>query len=288
MRMSESILIFMGINIILALSFYLTTSTGQISLGHGAFMAIGAYTSSYLTATIGWGLAEAFIAAIIVSGIIGFLIGFPALRIKGIYLAVGTLGFGELVNVLFRNMEIVGGAKGFSGMMGTTLPLVLSLAIIVLLFVIHLDRARLGWSFRAVHQDETAAQLLGINIVYVKICAFTLSAALTGLGGALYAHYMFFIEPGNFGFHASLIILFYVLFGGIQNPWGGVVGAIILTLLPELFRFFDDWRMVIYGVIIILMMILRPQGLITDSLISKISGLLRRLKPSQFVRISRR
>jgi branched-chain amino acid transport system permease protein len=168
-----------------------------------------------------------------------------------------------------------GGAAGYSGMTGTTLPLVVVLAVLVLLFVLHVDRTRLGWSFKAVNQDETAAHTAGINVVYVKLTAFTLSAGIAGLGGALYAHYMFFIEPMNFGFHVSLMILFYVLFGGTQNPWGPVTGAVILTLLPELFRGFADWRMVIYGIIIVVMMIIRPQGLVTNDTISAISKKLR-------------
>lgn len=281
--MSESVLIFVGINIILALSFYVTAATGQISLGHGAFMGLGAYISSYLTVETGLNMFLAFVCAVIVTAIFGFFIGFPALRIKGVYLVVGTLGFGELANVIFRNTEMIGGASGFSGMTGTTLPLVAVLAVMVLLFVLYLDRTRLGWSFKAVNQDETAAQTSGINVVHVKLTAFTISAGIAGLGGALYAHYMFFIEPLNFGFHVSLMILFYVLFGGTQNPWGPVVGALILTLLPELFRAFADWRMVIYGLIIVVMMVIRPQGLITNETISLIAKAFRWLTRSKWL-----
>jgi len=274
--LSESVFIFTCINIMLALSFYVTAATGQISLGHGAFMGLGAYISSYLTVAAGWNMFLAFACAVIVTAMFGFFIGFPALRIKGVYLVVGTLGFGELANVIFRNMEIIGGAAGYSGMTGTTLPLAAVLAVLTLLFVLYLDRTRLGWSFKAVNQDETAAQTSGINVVYVKLTAFTISAGIAGLGGALYAHYMFFIEPLNFGFHVSLMILFHVLFGGAQTPWGPVVGAFILTLLPELFRAFADWRMVIYGLLIVVMMVLRPQGLITNETVTAVSrGLCR-------------
>lgn len=270
--MDQSVFIFAGINIILALSLYITISTGQLSLGHAAFMGVGAYTSSVLTVQFGLPLITAMLISAVSAGMLGFLIGFPALRIKGIYLAICTLGFGEIIQVCMRNIEYIGGASGYSGMSGTTLPLVLLTALLVLLFILYMNTTRMGWAFKAVEQDEVAAQSMGLNVTFFKISAFTISAAIAGIAGSLYAHFMFFIDPHGFGFHHSLLILFFVLFGGTQTPWGAVVGAFTLTLIPELFRGLAEWRMLIYGLIIIMMMIIRPQGLITEPTIKRLAA----------------
>lgn len=277
--MVESIFVFAGINVILALSLYITMSTGQLSLGHGAFMAVGAYVSSVLTVQFGLPLLLAMVAGAIGSGILGFLIGFPALRIKGIYLAVATLGFAVLVKVVLNNLEYTGGSSGYSGMMGTTLTNVAVAALLVLAFVLHMKRSRLGRAFRAVEQDEVAAQSMGLNVTFFKICAFTISAFIAGIGGALYAHYMFFIDPNEFDFHTSLLILFYVLFGGYQTPWGAVAGAFLLTVIPEVFRSLEEWRMVLYGALIVIMMAIRPQGLISERTVQRVASFLKRAKP---------
>lgn len=267
--MEQSVFIFAGINIILALSLYITIATGQLSLGQAAFMGVGAYVSSILTVEFGYPLYLAMLIGALAAAILGFLIGFPALRIRGIYLAIGTLGFGEIVQVFMRNIEYIGGASGYSGMTGTTLNYVLVTALVVLLFVLYINKSRLGWAFKAVEQDEVAAQSMGLNVTFFKICAFTISAGIAGIAGALYSHYMFFIDPNGFGLHTSLLILFYVLFGGTQTPWGAVAGAFLLTLIPELFRGLDEWRMVLYGSIIVVMMAVRPQGLITEQTVKK-------------------
>ncbi|MFC4767703.1 branched-chain amino acid ABC transporter permease [Effusibacillus consociatus] len=272
--MDQSVFIFAGINIILALSLYITISTGQLSLGHAAFMGVGAYVSSVLTVKFGYPLVAAMLFGAVAAGLLGFLIGFPALRIKGIYLAICTLGFGEIIQVVMRNTEYIGGAAGYSGMSGTTLGHVLVTAILVLLFVLYMGGTRLGWAFKAVEQDEVAAQSMGLNVTFFKICAFTISASIAGIAGGLYAHFMFFIDPHGFGFHNSLLILFFVLFGGTQTPWGAVVGALILTLIPELFRGLEEWRMWLYGLIIVIMMAIRPQGVITEQTVKKLKRIL--------------
>jgi branched-chain amino acid transport system permease protein len=274
--MDQSILIFAGINCILALSLYITLATGQLSLGHAAFMGVGAYVSSVLTVQFQFPLIAAMLIGAVAASFFGFMIGFPALRIKGIYLAICTLGFGELVQVFMRNLEYIGGASGYSGMSGTTLTHVIVTMVLVLLFVLYMNHTRLGGSFKAVEQDEVAAQSMGLNVTFFKIAAFTISAGIAGIAGSLYAHYMFFIDPHGFGFHNSLLILFYVLFGGVQTPWGAVVGAFILTLIPELFRGLEEWRMFVYGVIIVIMMIVRPQGLITEQTVATFKRIFQR------------
>jgi branched-chain amino acid transport system permease protein len=283
--MEQSVFVYAGINIMLALSLFVTMSAGQISLGHGAFMAVGAYVSSILTVKFAYPMPVACIGGAFAASLLGFFIGFPALRIKGIYLAVGTLGFGEIIEVILRNVEYIGGSSGFSGMSGTTLFNVVIGTLCVLAAVLHIHHSRLGWAFKAVEQDEVAAQSMGLNVTFLKICAFTISAGIAGIAGGYYAHYMFFIDPQGFGFQTSLLILFYVIFGGYQTPWGAVAGAFILTLLPEIFRGLDEWRMVIYGFIIVVMMAVRPQGLVSEKSVKRMRNFLRK-RPKSTVSVS--
>lgn len=270
----EAMLIFAGIHIILALSLYITLSTGQISLGHGAFMAIGAYVAGIMTTKFGFPLLLALMAGTLAASILGLLIGFPALRVRGIYLAIGTLGLGEVLQVILQNIEYIGASSGMGGMQGTNLFLVWAFVALCLVFCHRLHQSRLGWAFKAVQQDEIASLSMGIHNTYIKLLAFTISAGMAGIGGGLYAHYMFFIDPHAFGFHTSLLILFFVIFGGAETFWGAALGALILTLLPELFRPLADWRMIIYGILIIMMMMIRPQGLLSASTVLKIRNLL--------------
>ena len=223
--LSDSVLIFMGINIILAVSLYITLSTGQISLGHGAFMGIGAYTASVLTVKFGVPLIPAILVAAVITATIGVCVGLPTLRVRGIYLAVTTLGIGEVVRVFFGSFSYTGGLRGFSGMMGTSVGLVYGTVVLMLGLTWILTNSRLGWAFKAIHEDEIAAQTMGINITYFKVMAFAISTGMAGVAGALYAHFMFFINPESFGFHTSLLILFYVIFGGIETFWGAALGA---------------------------------------------------------------
>ncbi len=175
-----------------------------------------------------------------------------------------------MIEVVLRNVDYIGGASGLSGMSGTTLANVAVGTVVVLAAVLYMNRTRLGWAFKAVEQDEVAAQSMGLNVTFFKICAFTISAGIAGIAGAYYAHYMFFIDPQSFGFHTSLLILFYVLIGGYQTPWGAVTGAFLLTLIPEIFRGLEEWRLVVYGIIIVVMMAVRPQGLISEKTVKTI------------------
>ncbi|MBM7867719.1 branched-chain amino acid ABC transporter permease [Heliobacterium gestii] len=274
--MEESVLVFAGVNVILAVSLYVTLSTGQISLGHGAFMAIGAYLASVLTVNVHVHLYGAMAAAALVSGLVGIAVGFPALRVKGIYLAIGTLGLCEVVEVFFHKFEYTGAASGFSGMSGTTIPLVWTVAALCLLFCWQLSRSRMGWAFKAIKEDEVAAQTMGLPITYLKVAAFGISAAMAGLGGALYAHYIFFIDPAAFGYHTSLLILFYVIFGGAETFWGAALGALLLTLLPTFIRGLEEWRITAYGLLIMAMMAVRPQGLIAPETINSLKAVFSR------------
>ena len=297
---TRSLLIFAGINVIAAYGFYLPYKTGQVSLGQAGFMAIGAYASAILTQKFGIPFAVALIAGGVAAGVIGVAVGFPALRIKGIYLLLLTLGFSEIVSVVALSWEYVGGAQGFRQISFNpyTLEYVIGIVIVLLLFFARLERSSLGRAMDSIHQDETAAEVMGIDVVRIKLLAFGLGAALAGLAGALYAHHATFMDSTTFNIMLSVEILVFVVVGGGSTYWGPVFGAIVLNAIPEFLRALREWlelipvawtnfypmnrayeflhgfldfenakRLIAYGVILILMMIVRPDGLLTrDSL----------------------
>lgn len=265
---SATIQSLVGINIIMTLGLYITISTGQFSLGHAAFAGIGAYVASLLTVNFHWSLVPAMLVAAAFAGIFGAIFALPALRTKGIYLTILSLGLGELVRVFFSTFEYTGGISGFGGMRGTTVGVVFSTLLVSLLAVWFLMRSPLGKAFQVVGEDEKVAGILGLNTTMLKVLAFGIGAAVTALGGVLYAHLMFFIEPAVFEYNHSVLLLIFLVFGGLETMWGAVLGAMILTLLPEFVRDLEQWRMVMYGVILIVMMTARPQGLITRQLLS--------------------
>jgi branched-chain amino acid transport system permease protein len=294
------IFIFILINAMLALSMYLPLSTGQLSLGAAGFMSIGAYTSAILTLKFQMPLPIGIIAAGIMAGGAGILIGIPALRLSGVYLAICTLGFGEMVRVVFNNLEITNGALGLSGIpqigqsiikivsgMGiqvktlglttpqfsslTTIIVLLLLLILIFLFIYRQGRSRVGRAFEAIRADESASQAMGINITYYKVLAFTQGAVISGIAGALFGHVTFFISPVDFDYHKAVEILIFAVLGGSEVIWGPILGSTLLTLLPEALRFASDYRMMIYGFILILMMIFRPQGFLDANMIRNLS-----------------
>lgn len=297
---TRSILVFAGVNIIAAYSFYAPFKTGQVSLGQAGFMAIGAYASAILTRKFGLPFAAAFPVAGAAAGIIGVLVGFPALRIKGIYLLLLTLGFAEIVQVVMLSWDFVGGAQGFRQIPfnPSILEYVVGMIVVLILFFARLERASLGRAMDAIHQDETAAEVMGLDVVRIKLLAFGLGAVIAGLAGALYAHHATYVDSGTFNIMVAVEILMFVVVGGSSTYWGPLLGAAFLTLLPEFLRTLRDWlelvpvawtdffpmnrvydflhdaldfenakRLIVYGLIIMLMMILRPDGLLTrDSL----------------------
>lgn len=259
----EGVLALMGINILLALSVYAILMTDQCSVGNAGFMAIGAYTSAYLTVKMGLPLLPALVIGAALASLIGLLIGIPALRLKGLYLVIATLGFGEMVRTFFLNFEPTGGASGFRGPMGTTLFLIYAWVVGFIIVFWLLDRSRLGRSFDAVRDDPEVASTMGLDVIWHKVWAFGFGAFIAGIAGGLYAHYMFYIESGNFSFLLSTMILLYVLLGGMQTFWGAVAGAVIFSILPEVLRFIHEWRLSFYGAVLVAMMIFRPSGIIT-------------------------
>lgn len=262
-KYTETVLIFAGINIILAYSQYATFSAGLISLCQGGFMAIGAYTATAATLFYHMPFPIALLLAGLVAGVMGVVVGFPALRIKGIYLALLTLGFGEMIRVFFLNYEPLGASAGIVGIRPLTkLWMIYLIAAFLIYFFWRLAHSRLGRAIVAIRGDEWAAEIMGVNLTRLKLAAFALGAFIAGVGGGLYAHYALFIESDSFGFERSIEVFIFVVFGGMETVWGPLAGAFILTVLPEFFRAIQDWRLVFYGCVLIAMMIIRPDGLI--------------------------
>lgn len=261
----------LGINILLALSVYCPMATGQLSIGNAGFMAIGAYVSAMLTVHVHLPLFPSLIIGGIAAAIIGVLFGFPALRLKGIFLAMATLCFGEIVRNFFMNFlqPLTGGAYGFRGIgdVPVSISWIWGWVVLSLVFFFFLSRSRVGLALTATHDDETVSELIGINIVFLKVAAFGVGAFIGGVAGGLYAHYYLYIEPEFFNVWESIFIALYVIMGGMLTYWGPVLGASIFTLLPEFLRFLQDWRGAFFGVVIIGLMIARPSGLVTREIL---------------------
>ncbi len=274
----ESILIFNGIHIIMALSLYLPFSAGQISLAQAGFMAIGAYASSVMTLFWGFPFYIALFLSGLLSAMTGVLVGFPAIRIKGIYLLLLTLAFGEMVRVFFLNFEFTGGASGMGGMdLQTNFVNVYTIVAILIIFFYRLSKSRMGRAFESMREDELAAEVMGINIVKAKLLAFGVGAFIAGLGGGLYAHYVMYIDSPKFGFLLAVEFFVFVVFGGMEIFWGPIIGTTLLTLIPEVVRFLKEWRMIFYGLVIVVLMIVRPQGLIDKKLVDDITRYAKKL-----------
>ena len=259
-----SVLINAGINIIMALSFYLPFMTGQISLGQAGFMSIGAYSSAICTVKFGIPYAPALLIGGLCAGIVGFILGLPALRIKGIYLLLLTLGFGEIVRVVLINISYVGAAEGLPGIpyQEYTLFYAYGFVVILIIFFNRLRKSRMGRAIQAVGSDEDAAEVLGVNITTTKLTAFSAGAFIAGIGGGIFAHYQEYIEPFMFDVMHAVEFIVFTIFGGIQLFWGPIFGALVLTLVPEFLRVIQEWRMELFGALLIIMMIIRPQGVI--------------------------
>ncbi len=265
----DNILIFSGINIITVLGLNLITGvTGQLSLGHSAFISIGAYTSAILMMSLGVPFFAAVILATVMAGVIGGVFGIPILRLRGDYLAIATLGFCEVVKVVIMNMKVTidGSLRPLSLSLSSipkhaSLVLVLVLVVIAIIFMVRLERSKFGLALRSIREDEVASQMMGINIARHKVLAFAIGSAFAGLGGALFASYITAISPNDFGFTRSIEVLCMLVLGGMGSIVGVVAGTTILTAIPEVLRFAAEYRMIMYGVVLIIMMVFRPKGL---------------------------
>jgi branched-chain amino acid transport system permease protein len=226
-------------------------------------MGIGAYTASILTMNYGWPFPAAIAAGMAAPALVAFVIGKPTLRLSGVYLAMATLAFGEVVRlVVIRAEGLTGGALGLNGIPQLTQWWHVLLAVVlVLAFLARLRRSKIGRAFEAIKEDETAAGLMGIDVNGHKMLAFALGAAIAGLAGVLNAHLTFFIGPQEFGFDRGVEILTMTILGGINSLFGPVLGALIITLLPELLRSFKDYRAVANGLILVVIVLFLPKGL---------------------------
>ncbi|NLB42254.1 MAG: branched-chain amino acid ABC transporter permease [Clostridiales bacterium] len=254
------------INIILAVSLNLVTGfTGQFSLGHAGFMSIGAYVCAIILMRVPtvWGFLVGLFAGAIIAAIIGFLVGLPTLRLKGDYLAIATLGMSEIIRIIFLNMDsLTNGAAGLSGIPRFTNWLFLYLFVVgsILLITRFLNSSH-GRACISIREDEIAAEAVGINTTKYKVTAFTIGAFIAGIAGALYASYFYFLKPDTFGFQKSIDILVIVVLGGLGSISGSVLAAILLALINTLLQDFSEVRMIIYPLLLIIIMIFRPQGL---------------------------
>jgi len=270
-----------GINIILAVSLNLINGfTGQFSIGHAGFMAIGAYVSAYVTAAFGDRIRGALgmlpptfqnSALLLIAlgigaacaAVAGFLVGVPSLRLRGDYLAIVTLGFGEIIRVFILNIDAVGGARGFSG-----IPRLANFAWIYLfagatiLVVSRIVRSSFGRTLVAIREDEIAAEAMGVNTTRSKVISFVVSSAMAGVAGGLFAHYLMYVHTNSFTFIKSFEIIIMIVIGGLGSITGSVLGAVLYIVLTEGLRQFAQYRMVLFSLLLIVIMIVRPQGIL--------------------------
>lgn len=282
-----SVMIFIGIWIIMAMSLNLLVGyAGQVSIGHAAFFGIGAYTVAVVTVKLGLGFPFDIICAAVVSGIMGGFLGLPALRVRHDFLVLATIGINFIVVAVFQYTPALGGAYGIVGippitiagveMLGTDMLIVVyAFAVAFFLFKAALLRTWFGVRMTAIREDEEAAEAIGISVASTKIWTFVLACAGAGLAGALYARQLGSVFPENFGFVESVTVLTMVVLGGAGTLVGPVIGAIILGGMPEYLRFIQDWRYVIYGLILTFLMIFERDGLMGRD--SRLRRLLQRI-----------
>jgi len=262
------------INSILAIGLNLVTGyTGQLSLGHATFMGLGAYAATLFTLKLQSPFLLSIVLGAAVAAFFGFIIGVPTLRLRGDYLAIATLGFGEITKNVLLNLRITGGPMGLRGIPRVTNVYVAAVALILIIFSLgRIINSRVGKSFIAIREDELAAESMGINTTRFKILAFVIGAFYAGLAGGLYAFLFRYINPKDFGFMRSIEILCMVVLGGMGNTYGAILGASIITVLPELLRSVSpvvaQYRMVLYGLLLVIMMIVKPQGIIGEQSLS--------------------
>ncbi|MFA4910778.1 MAG: branched-chain amino acid ABC transporter permease [Desulfobacteria bacterium] len=271
-----STMVFVGINGIIAIGLSLLMGyAGQISIGHAAFFGLGAYTSAVLTAKLGFHPWGAFFLGILLSSCIALIIGIPSLKLKGHYLAMATLGFGEITYIVFNELtDITGGPSGIGDIpkislagytMNTDIKyyfFVWAFLLLILTLSLNLIHSRIGRALRSIHDSEVAANAMGVNTSKLKIQVFMISAVFGSVAGSLYTHYVTFVSPGSFGLFFSILLVMMVVIGGMHSVWGALIGAALLTIMPEFLRALKDFEIFVYGAVLLLIMIFLPRGLI--------------------------
>jgi branched-chain amino acid transport system permease protein len=264
------ILAILAINVIFAYGIFVTAAAGQLNLGGAGFMAIGAYTAAVLGEQAGWGPALSVPAAMLGTALVGFAIAFPVLRTRGVYMVLATFAFAQVVTGIILTQPALGGAMGLVVVEYVDLPVLLGAAIATTLMVFWLMATRLGLAMRALHDDELVSTLMGVPARAVQVASFAIGAGLAGLAGGLYAHHFSFVEAQYFSPLLSIYVLLFVLIGGTQTAWGPLVGAVFFTLVPEVLRIGGSWRYVVFGAIIVAMMMFRPEGIVTRTLVARL------------------
>lgn len=259
------------INIILAVSLNLINGyTGQFSIGHAGFMAVGAYTSAIITVKLGLPFELGLVVATVCAGILGILIGLPTLRLDGDYLAIATLGLGEIIRICILNIDYVGGASGLMGIPRmTNFTYTFWIMIGIIFFIKNFKNSAHGRCCLAIRENEIAADTMGINTTKYKVMAFALGASFAGTAGALFSHYFFLAHPASFTFMRSFDILTMVVLGGLGSMTGAITGATLLTFISAFLSDYPEWRMIIYSITMIVLMLRRPQGLFGNEELSQ-------------------
>lgn len=278
----SGLLAMLAINIVVAYSVFVPASAGLLNLGAAGFVLVGAYMAGAMTSLYDLPLGVALLLGTLLAGLVAFAVSFPILRTRGIYMVLATFAFAEVVAGVLLNIPALGGAAGLSVMAYAGLPVVVPCAVGVVLFVAWMMRTRFGLSVRALHDDESVARLFGVQLRMTQVLAMTIGGAIGGLGGGLLVHQFNFIDVQSTGSLFSIYVLLYVLMGGTQTVWGPLFGAVFFTLVPEGLRraaeldpglkFLETGRYMIFGVAVVLLMMLRPQGVITRTFIERLFG----------------
>jgi branched-chain amino acid transport system permease protein len=269
----QNMFIVMAINIMLAVSLHLVIGiTGQFSIGHAGFLAVGAYVSAIFTMKLGLPFPIALLAGGVVAAVAGLIVGIPSLRLKGDYLAIATLGFAEIIRIVFLNIEYVGGAAGLQVSHLTTWTSTFIMLVLTILIVVNFTNSRHGRACIAIRENEIAADAMGINTTYYKVIAFAIGSLLAGIAGGLYSHNFYIIQPTNFGFLKSFDILIIVVLGGLGSLSGSVIAAILLTVISTFLQEYPETRMIIYSLVLVFVMIFRPKGLMGTREITEFFG----------------
>ena len=260
----EPIFIFTLLAVMQVLGLYITAMSGQLSMATAAIAGVGAYLAAILTVKMGWWFAPAILMGAVMGAIVGLVLALITLRMRDFILKLTTIAFGEAIAVLAFNWDYIGGPNSFTGIAPyTTIWTCLVGAGIALYVTWRFDGSRLGFAARAVRDDPVAATAMGVSLAQLRCITFALGSLLVGAAGAIQAHYVLVVSPHELGFFVSLNFIIFLLFGGMQTMWGPVLGAILLTALPEALRFAKEYRLIVYGLIIVIVILKRPQGLLT-------------------------
>lgn len=279
----EAQLIILCLSTIYAYGIFIPAASGQLNLGAAGFITLGAYASAWFNSTEGLGLhpVASIVLAMIFTGVISFMISFPILRTRGVYMVLATFAFAEVVSGFVINFEFLGAAAGMPVDSHASIAVVAPITVAVIIFSFYFMSTRFGLALRSIHDDESVSTLFGIKVRTAKVIAFTVGAMIVSLGGSLYGHHFNYIEAQTFNVLLSIFILLYVLMGGTQTAWGPLIGAAFFTVVPELLRelaeilgwhWLAEGRFMLFGAFIVLLMVVRPEGIMTRTLQERLSG----------------